>query len=139
MKMEAPLILVVDDQYGVRRLIQEVFRENGYRICLAANGQEAIALMKAELPALVLLDMKMPVMDGLETLRVLRRDHPTLRVLMMTALGEQDCTAEVVNAGACCCIAKPFDVFELRRIVAKLIAGEEKDDGCPLAGEDRRP
>lgn len=125
MAQEAPLILVVDDQMGVRRLIQEVFREVGCRVATAAHGQEAIALCSVELPSLVLLDMKMPVMDGLETLRALRNLYATLPIIIMTAVGDGDRMGEVMAGGAKACISKPFDVFELRRIVQQVLEEEK--------------
>lgn len=126
MATEAPLILVVDDQLGVRRLIQEVFREIGYRVAAAAHGQEAIALAAAEQPALVLLDMKMPVMDGLETLRALKGSYPSLPVFMMTAVGDGDRVSEALSSGAETCINKPFDVFALRTLVQDRLIQEGK-------------
>ena len=126
MSAQAPLILVVDDQMGVRRLVQEVFREVGYRVATAVHGQEAMALCSVELPALVLLDMKMPVMDGLETLRTLRQLYPELPVIVMTAVGDGDRASEVLSSGARSCISKPFDVFELRELVQKALDEEEK-------------
>ncbi|HEY3367445.1 MAG TPA: response regulator [Symbiobacteriaceae bacterium] len=122
MATESPLILVVDDQLGVRRLVQEVFREVGYQVSSAANGQEALALVGVQTPALVLLDMKMPVMDGLETLRVLKSLHPALPVFMMTAVGDGDRVSEAMQSGAEQCINKPFDVFDLRKRVAEALA-----------------
>lgn len=124
MPAEAPLILVVDDQMGVRRLIQEVFREVGYRVATAVHGQEAMALCSVELPALVLLDMKMPVMDGIETLRTLRNLYSDLPVIIMTAVGDGDRVTEVMGYGARNCISKPFDVFELRQLVQKVLEEE---------------
>jgi two-component system, response regulator, stage 0 sporulation protein F len=124
MAAEAPLLLVVDDQLGVRRLIQEVFREVGYRVATAAHGQEALALCSVELPHVVLLDMKMPVMDGLETLRALRNLYADLPIIVMTAVGDGDRVSEVLSSGARRCVSKPFDVFELRRLVQATLEEE---------------
>lgn len=125
MSSEAPLILVVDDQMGVRRLIQEVFREVGYRVATAIHGQEAMALCSVELPAVVLLDVKMPVMDGVETLRTLHNIYPDLPVIIMTAVGDGDRVQEVLSIGARTCISKPFDVFDLRQQVQKVLEEEK--------------
>lgn len=121
--MNGPLILVVDDQAGVRLLLREVFRETGYRIALASHGQEAIVLASAELPSLALVDLKMPVMDGLETLRALKSLDPSMPVLIMTALGEGR-IHELLENGARDCITKPFDVFALRNLVQQVLQEE---------------
>lgn len=125
----SPLILAVDDQVGVRRLVEEVFKLAGYRVRTAAHGREALALIAEERPDLVLLDMRMPVMDGLETLRVLRRRYPELPVMVMTAVDDSDQVNETMAAGAQCCITKPFDVFKLRQIVEEALLREAASVG----------
>jgi two-component system response regulator (stage 0 sporulation protein F) len=124
MSQSAPLILVVDDQAGVRRLIQELFSEVGYRVAMAAHGQEALTIAAAERPSLVLLDMKMPVMDGLETLVALRELDADLPVVMMTAIGDGERVQEAMALGVRACMNKPFDVFELRRMVEAILKEE---------------
>lgn len=112
--MNPPLILIVDDQPAVRLLLREVFCEIGYRVVLAAHGQEALAVAVAQPPDLALIDLKMPVMDGLETLRAMQALNLTMPVLMMTAVGDAVRTEELREAGAVDCFSKPFDVFWLR-------------------------
>jgi two-component system response regulator (stage 0 sporulation protein F) len=121
--MNGPLILVVDDQAGVRLLLREVFREIGYRVALAAHGQEAVVMASVEMPSLALVDLKMPVMDGLETLRALKELDPALPVMMMTAVGEGR-VSEMLANGARDCITKPFDVFALRDLVQQVLQEE---------------
>jgi len=121
--MKEPLILVADDQAGVRRLLQEVFREVGFRVALAANGQEAITLAAAEVPALALVDVKMPIMDGLETLKALRNLDPRLPVIMMTAVGDGR-VSQLLAHGARGCMGKPFDVFALRDLAQQVLQEE---------------
>lgn len=116
-----PLILVVDDQPGVRRLVEEVFRQVGYRVASAANGRDALALVEAESPDLAVLDVKMPIMDGIATLRALRTRLPRLPVLMMTAVGEGEMVAQAQALGAIQTITKPFDVFALRRLAQSIL------------------
>lgn len=124
MSSDRPLLLVADDQLSVRRLIEEVFSEIGYRVHHAANGQEATQLAVAEAPDIVLLDMRMPVMDGMDTLKAVKSVHPGMIIFMMTAVGDEAHLAELVAAGAHSCISKPFDVFALRdRIRAALREG----------------
>lgn len=118
---QSPLIMVVDDQAGVRRLVEEVFRQAGYRVKGAAHGQEALRLVGEEPPSLAILDVKMPVMDGLDTLRALRRILPDLPVVMMTAVGDGHQAAEAVSLGARELITKPFDVFHLRSLAKSIL------------------
>jgi two-component system response regulator (stage 0 sporulation protein F) len=123
MATQPPLMLVVDDQVGVRRLIQAVFQEVGYQVVTAGHGQEALALAAGRRPDLVLLDMKMPVMDGPDTLRAMQRLYPGLPVVIMTAVGDGDRVSEVLAHGARSVIAKPFDVFQLRQMVQAILEG----------------
>lgn len=114
-------ILVVDDQLGVRRLLQELFREEGFDVFLAGHGGEAVELARKQRPVLALVDVKMPVMDGLETLRALKQEHPDLPVIMMTAVGDGERVTEALKSGALNAITKPFDVFAVRNMVLELL------------------
>lgn len=123
MPME-PHLLVVDDQYGVRRLIQELFFQVGYKVSLASNGREALEQVQTNPPTLVLLDMRMPVMDGMETLRLLKQMHPDLPCVMMTAVEDGEQINLALSAGAQACISKPFDIFALRELVEGVLGKE---------------
>lgn len=114
-------ILIVDDQAGIRLLLNEVFKKEGFLTLMAANGQEA--LMKAEetQPDMVLLDMKMPGMDGIEILKSLKKLRQEIQVIMMTAYGELDLIEESIDNGAANYFTKPFDVFEIRDAVKRLL------------------
>lgn len=111
------IILVVDDQPGIRRLLTEVLAENGYVAESAANGYEGLQKAKELNPALVLMDMKMPGMDGIETLRELRRSGLTTKVVMMTAYGELDMISEAKELGAIAYVTKPFDIVSLCQLI----------------------
>lgn len=119
MSLQDKKVLVVDDQYGIRVLLKEVFSRDGFRVFQAENGQAALELIQAERPDLILLDMKMPGMDGLELLRRLRRIQPMPKVIMMTAYGELDMVQEATKLGALAHFTKPFDILELRSEVLK--------------------
>lgn len=112
-------VLVVDDQYGIRVLLKEVFSREGFHIFQAANGKAALEIIRVNEPDLILLDMKMPGMDGLEFLRHLRRVQPHTKVIMMTAYGELDMVEEASKLGALAHFTKPFDIEELRSEVIK--------------------
>ena len=120
--MKQKKVLVVDDQYGIRMLIKEVFAKDNFSIFQAANGQQALEIVNTENPDLILLDMKMPGMDGLELLRRLRLIDFQGKVIMMTAYGELDMVDEACKLGALTHFTKPFDIEELRSEVVKQLA-----------------
>ncbi len=121
-------ILVVDDQFGIRLLLQEVLGRDGYEVFCAGDGMGALSILVSEKPQLVLLDMKIPGMDGIEILTNIRKHDPHLKVVMMTAYGELDLVKEAAALNAVGHFAKPFDIDELRQFIAQLI-GVPKDDG----------
>jgi len=110
-------LLIVDDQYGIRILLNEVFQKEGYQTFQAANGVQAIDIVKKHSPDLVLLDMKIPGMDGIEILKRLKEMTPDIRVIIMTAYGELDMIQEAKDLGAITHFAKPFDIDEIRDAV----------------------
>jgi two-component system, response regulator, stage 0 sporulation protein F len=112
-------VLVVDDQYGIRVLLKEVFAKDNICVFQAANGRQALEIIRTEIPDLILLDMKMPGMDGLELLRRLRRIDTRAKVIMMTAYGELDMVDEATKLGALAHFTKPFDIEGLRSAVIK--------------------
>jgi DNA-binding response OmpR family regulator len=83
-------VLIVDDEFGIADIVAEILTEQGYATALAINGQLALASMAKERPDLVLLDVMMPVLDGIGTLTAIRADPALaqLPVIMMTALPE---------------------------------------------------
>lgn len=112
-------ILVVDDQMGVRRLLFEAFKEDGYEVDMAASGQEAIEKVKASVPNLILMDMKMPGMNGLETLRQIKKFCLNITVIMMTAYGEMEIVTEAMKLGVKEYVTKPFDLIDLKLLVRR--------------------
>ncbi|ASS89534.1 MULTISPECIES: response regulator [Aeribacillus] len=119
-------ILIVDDQYGIRILLNEVFNKEGYQTFQAANGFQALEIAENHSPDLVLLDMKIPGMDGIEILKTLKKVNPDIRVIIMTAYGELDMIQEAKDLGALTHFAKPFDIDELRDTVRKYLPSRAK-------------
>ncbi|MCC3378037.1 response regulator [Paenibacillus farraposensis] len=122
--MEKKKVLIVDDQNGIRILLMEVFGSEGYETFQAANGKIALEIVEKEPPDLVLLDMKIPGMDGLEILKHLKAMHPDIKVIMMTAYGELDMIKEATELGALMHFTKPFDIDEMRIAVNKQLRGD---------------
>jgi two-component system, response regulator, stage 0 sporulation protein F len=116
-------ILIVDDQFGIRVLLQEVLVQEGYKVFQAPNGPTALDIVKTQSPDLILLDMKIPGMDGLEILRNIRKMEVDTKVIMMTAYGELDLIQEAMEMGALAHFTKPFDIDELRQAVNAQLVG----------------
>lgn len=125
--MEQKKILIVDDQTGIRILLMELFGNEGYEMFQAANGKAALEVVEQDSPDLVLLDMKIPGMDGLEILRHIKATHPHIYVIMMTAYGELDIIQKAKELGALSHFTKPFDIDEMRQAVDRCLRGSGVD------------
>ncbi|MCV4235867.1 response regulator [Virgibacillus sp. LDC1] len=122
-------VLIVDDQNGIRILLVEVFSSEGYETFQAANGKVALEIVKMHAPDLVLLDMKIPGMDGLEILKHIKQMNPDIKVIMMTAYGELDMIKEATDLGALMHFTKPFDIDEMRQAVNMQLKGTANNIG----------
>lgn len=127
--MSKKKILIVDDQIGIRVLLMEVFSGDGYLTFQASNGKTALDIVRKESPDIVLLDMKIPGMDGLEILKHIKSIDPSIKVIMMTAYGELAMIREATDLGALMHFTKPFDIDEMRIAVKN----ELKEPGDRIA------
>lgn len=114
-------ILIVDDRKSIRLLLQELFSAEGMETVLAANGPEALDKAAAVNPDVILLDMKIPGMDGIGILKRLKANDQQAAVIMMTAFGEPALIEEAMANGASLYFIKPFDAFELLEAVKGLL------------------
>jgi two-component system response regulator (stage 0 sporulation protein F) len=114
-------ILIVDDQFGIRILLNEVLHKEGYDTFQAANGVQALDIVTKHSPDLVLLDMKIPGMDGIEILRRMKQMDEDIRVIIMTAYGELDMIQKAKDLGAITHFAKPFDIDDIRKVVREYV------------------
>ena len=112
-------ILVVDDEVNARTALLELLRDEGYEVDSAADAFKALGKMADFAPDLVLTDVKMPGMDGLQLLARLREDDSGLPVIVMTAFGEVETAVRAMRAGAADYLAKPVNVGELSVVVAR--------------------
>jgi two-component system, NtrC family, response regulator len=110
-------ILVVDDDESLRRVMQMQLEEAGYEVVAASQGQEALAVMEDTTPALVITDLKMPGISGLDLLKKLREAHPETTVIIITAFGTVSTAVEAMRAGAYDYITKPVDYEQLMLVV----------------------
>jgi DNA-binding NtrC family response regulator len=114
-------VLVVDDEAVVRTAISRILDKPGLEVKLAESGEQALESMAEQPAALVLLDMKMPGMDGLEVLRVLRRNFPATMVIMITGYPTLENAIECLKLGAMDYLVKPFRVDELETLLQKAL------------------
>jgi two-component system chemotaxis response regulator CheY len=105
-----PSVLLVDDNSLIRDVLRIILRSDGYKtIVEASNGQQAIAQCKKHNPGLVLLDINMPKMDGLQALKAIRNEFPTTKVLMVSAESTMDKVLEAISLGASGFVVKPLN------------------------------
>ena len=120
--MSKPPILVVDDDPSILRLVADILSDEGYPVRTAEHGADALTLVDQETPALVLLDMRMPVMDGWTFASQLSERGMTLPVIVMTAA--RDARQWSREIGASGYVAKPFDIDHLLTAVESALGVE---------------
>ncbi|HQU85454.1 MAG TPA: sigma-54 dependent transcriptional regulator [Pyrinomonadaceae bacterium] len=114
-------LLIVDDEQSYRQLLTLVFENDGHQIRTAMNGREAVQMLLDEPADVIISDVKMPDMDGIELLRAVRENHPDTAMVLMTAFASVETAREAFKLGADDFIQKPFDVEELKIIVRKAL------------------
>ncbi len=124
-------ILVVDDDMGMCETLSDIMEEKGYRTIIATDGREAIQKAKELAFDVILMDIKMPGMDGVETFKQIKRIQPETAVVMMTAYAVEDLIREALSEGAYGVLHKPFDI---ERMIS-LIEGV-KEGGLILVVDD---
>ncbi len=109
----ADKILVVDDEQQIRDLLDNFLKGEGYEVIVAADGNEAIKLAVTENPQVIVLDIKMPEVDGLEVCKRLKEKEKTRFIPVIVITGYEDNKMEALDAGADDFVNKPFDMAEL--------------------------
>ena len=118
---EKPKILVVDDEESHRIMLRAVLKDEGYEVVEAADGSEAVRAVEQEPFDLVLLDVRMKTMDGIEALNEIRKISPLIPVLIMTAYASVKTAVEALKAGAFDYLTKPLDIEELKILIEKAL------------------
>lgn len=116
---DLPKVLVVDDAMFMRTKASRLLTEEGYSVVEGSNGAEAVERYKSEKPDLVLMDITMPVQDGIEALKEIKAYDSDAKVIMVTALGQRSMVLEAIRAGARDFVVKPFQPDKLMEAVKK--------------------
>jgi CheY-like chemotaxis protein len=117
MTVEAPSLLITDDDRAFRETLRGVFAPKGYRTLLASDGEEAISIVRREKVHLLLVDMHMPKLTGLDTLRAVRRFNAMLPCILLSANLDKPLIEQARLAQAFSVLSKPVTVRQITRIV----------------------
>ncbi|MCX7963351.1 MAG: sigma-54 dependent transcriptional regulator [Candidatus Sumerlaea chitinivorans] len=121
MTQGSPTLLLVDDEPDVLFSLRRLLDKHDYRILEATNGAQALALIRTHKPDVVLMDVRMPEMDGITALREIKKIEPRLPVILMTAYATTQSTIEAMKLGAFDYVIKPFQVSEIRDAIAAAV------------------
>jgi len=125
-------ILVVEDRESLRRMLERALTQEGYRVTAAESGEVALRLLTEAEIDLVLTDLKLPGISGIEVLRRCREIRPTAPVVVLTAFGTVDTAVEAMKAGAADFLEKPVEIDDLYRLVGSLLGDREEQLVYPV-------
>jgi len=114
-------IIIVDDEKDTCDIVSKILGDEGYKTFSTISSRSALAKIKKEKPDLVLMDIKMPGMDGIEMLKCIREIDKSITVVMMTAYGDVDTAREAMRLGAFDYITKPFDIDVLKSVAREAL------------------
>ncbi len=116
-------ILIVDDQIENLELLKNILTEDGYSTALAQNGAEGVAIAKMEMPGLILMDIEMPVMNGVDAMKILKSDPLTshIPIFAWTGLVYDSNVKKLLAAGFDHFIPKPLNLWEFRKTIKKIV------------------
>ena len=136
MQTSGARVLIVDDDPASRRLLEVRLRPLECDVATAGNGEQALTAIRKDVPDLVLLDLEMPKMGGLEVLRALRKDEINVPVVVITAHGSIETAVEAMKEGAYDFITKPLDANHFDIVVRKVLEREGLKRELELFSED---
>ena len=113
-------VLVIDDEEGIRNLLDTLLSRKGYEVVLASNGQRGLELFRRKRPDVIVLDLKMPEMNGLEVLRQVRQLNPTQPVIVLTGAGTAEAEQQVRALGVTEYVEKEFSLYRLGDALKRL-------------------
>jgi CheY-like chemotaxis protein len=128
-------ILVVDDEPNIRTMFQEALERAGYQVTTAASGADALGLARKERFDLAFLDIKMPGLNGVETLKALKELNPEVNVVMITGYASEDLVAASLDSGAFVCLTKPFGIAQILEVVRTVRDDVEDEEPIEVSAE----
>ena len=120
MAQDRPTVLVVDDEPEIRSTLSEYLEMQGYPVLMADGGEAALSILKEHEVKFALLDIRMPGMDGLQTLEQIRLKHPEIIVVMVSGMGMEDLAQRALRMGASDYISKPLRLDYLETVLGML-------------------
>lgn len=114
-------ILIVDDDQAIRTMLERVLTREGYEVVTAFDGEDGVEVANLENPDIVLLDLGLPGIDGIETLRRIKQNEPDIAAIMITAEGSIETAVAAMKAGARNYVTKPFNTDEIRLLVSETL------------------
>ena len=121
-------ILAIDDEQNIRHLIRNEFMLEGFEVTTAKSGEEGLGFLDSQDYDVVLLDLKLPKMSGIETLKLLKRKNPRSEVIMITGYGDIHSAVESVKLGARDYVTKPFRLDELLTLVKYAVKDSQRQE-----------
>ena len=132
-------ILVVDDDQSIATAFERFLKHEGHVCAVASNAEDAMRLVGERDPDLVVMDIRMPGVDGLQALQQLRSRFPDVYVVMMTAYGTSQTSIDAIRAGAFEYLTKPLDLDQLRTVIRHALAAKQSREQTSAGAEPKRP
>ena len=136
MNLVTPSLLITDDDRHFRETLQEVFAPRGFRTLLAEDGEQALGIIRQETVHLLLLDMHMPKLNGIDTIRQVRIQFGRLPWILMSAQLDDELRSEAEEADACSVLPKPFSFLDLTTAVGRALHAAYGWDNTQIGRED---
>lgn len=116
-------ILIIDDEIDMCEALRDFLTDKGHKVSLCTEGEKALGIAKKLFSDIILLDIKMPGLDGLEILGKLKKWDNKVKVIIITAYGDVDTAKKALELGAVDCVNKPFDGKEIIGLIEKALGG----------------
>lgn len=115
-------VLIVDDSPMIHNMLRRTLEKNGYEVCGdAKNGKEGVELFNSLKPDVVFMDITMPIMDGLEAAKIIKQTSPDTRVIMLSAMGDDEIIAQAKSFGVNFFLKKPFNDYKIISTISMVI------------------